>query len=58
MATRYAVDLMRGAYYADRPEAPRVVLADPATNLAMLAAALLAFMVIGTALCVRAERNR
>lgn len=55
---RYAVDLQRGVFSLGRPEYPRVVLADPITNLAIIAAAFVVFMTIGTALFVRAERNR
>jgi ABC-2 type transport system permease protein len=56
---RYAVDLMRGGFYAERPdEYDDAVLADPATNLLVMAAAFVLFMAIGTALFVRAERNR
>ncbi|HET8569338.1 MAG TPA: ABC transporter permease [Candidatus Limnocylindria bacterium] len=55
---RYAVDLMRGGYYAGSPEADRVVLADPMTNFAIMAAGFVVFMAVGTALFVRAERNR
>jgi ABC-2 type transport system permease protein len=53
---RYAVDLVRDAYYADGPE--RVQLFDASTNLAIMGAMFVAFMVVGTALFVRAERNR
>jgi ABC-2 type transport system permease protein len=53
---RYAVDLMRDAYYPSTGE--RVQLFDAPTNLAIMAALFLAFMVVGTALFVRSERNR
>ena len=53
---RYAVDLMRDAYYADGPQ--RVQLFDAATNLAIMAVMFVLFMAIGTALFVRSERNR
>jgi ABC-2 type transport system permease protein len=55
---RYAVDLARGAFYAGRPEYPRAVLDPPALNLAVMTAMFLVFLVIGTALFVRNERNR
>jgi ABC-2 type transport system permease protein len=55
---RYAVDLVRGVFYSERSDGARVVLADPATNLAIMAGAFVAFMIVGTALFVRAERNR
>ena len=55
---RYAVDLVRGLYYAGQPEYELVVLLDPLTNLAIMGAAFLVFMGVGTFLFVRAERNR
>ncbi len=55
---RYAVDLARGVYYLGRPEYGRAVLASPTFNLVVMAAAFVAFMVVGTHLFVRNERNR
>jgi ABC-2 type transport system permease protein len=55
---RYVVDLFRDVTYAGRPEYYKVVLLDPATNLAMLALMFAAFMLAGTALFVRRETNR
>jgi ABC-2 type transport system permease protein len=55
---RYAVDLARGAYYFDRPEYAKVVLASPALNLAIMAGLFALFLVVGTYLFVRNERNR
>ena len=55
---RYAVDLTRGVYYAGSPEATRVVLAPVAVNLAVVGGMFAAFLVVGTALFVRGERNR
>jgi ABC-2 type transport system permease protein len=55
---RYAVDLARGAFYAGRPEAARTVLDAPALDLAVMAAMFTAFLLLGTALFVRNERNR
>ncbi len=55
---RYAVDLMRGVYYTGQPEYHRVVLASPAFNATVIAAAFAVFLVIGTLLFVRNERNR
>src|SRR3989442_7409125 len=45
---RYAVDLMRDAYYADGPQ--RVQLFDAPTNLAIMAVEFVLFMVIAPAL--------
>lgn len=53
---RYAVDLMRDAYYSTSAE--RVQLFDAGTNLAIMGAMFVVFMVVGTFLFVRAERNR
>lgn len=53
---RYAVDLTRDAYYSTTGE--RVQLFDAATNLAIMGAMFVVFMVVGTFLFVRAERNR
>lgn len=55
---RYAVDLLRGAFYVGRPEAARTVLDPPLVNLAVIGGMFLLFLVIGTALFVRSERNR
>ena len=55
---RYAVDLLRGVYYAGTPEAAKVVLAPVAVNLLVAGAMVAAFLVVGTALFVRGERNR
>ena len=55
---RYAVDLTRGIYYLGQPEYNAVVLASPLANLAILGASFALFMVIGTFLFVRSERNR
>ena len=53
---RYAVDLMRDAYYGVTPQ--RVQLFDAPTNLAIMGAMFVVFMIVGTFLFVRAERNR
>lgn len=55
---RYVVDLFRAVMYIGRPEYGRVVLLDPVTNLATVAAMFAAFMLAGTALFVRRETNR
>jgi ABC-2 type transport system permease protein len=51
---RYAVDITRNVFFADQG----VAVEDLATNIAIIAAEFVAFMVIGTAGFVRAERNR
>ena len=55
---RYAVDLTRGIFYAGQPEYDKVVLASPLVNLIIMTAMFLIFLVIGTTLFVRSERNR
>jgi ABC-2 type transport system permease protein len=52
---RYAVDLIRGAYYGYPNEA---VLADPAWNVVVITVATVVMLSIGTFLFVRSERNR
>ena len=52
---RYAVDLMRDVFYANGPS---VAAFDLPTNLTIIVAEFVLFMVIGTAGFVRAERNR
>ena len=55
---RYAVDLMRNVYYGFHPEPVDVPIATLATNLTVIAGLFVVFIVIGTALFVRAEKNR
>jgi ABC-2 type transport system permease protein len=52
---RYAVDLVRDAYYGSNTG---IALFDTATNLVIIAALFVLFMIVGTFLFVRAERNR
>jgi len=54
---RYAVDLARGVFYAGSPDY-LVVLASPLVNLAIIAAEFAVFLIFGTVLFVRRERNR
>jgi ABC-2 type transport system permease protein len=53
---RYAVDLIRGLFYGGDPGS--AVLATPQTNLLIMVAAFAVFMIFGTAVFVRSERNR
>jgi ABC-2 type transport system permease protein len=55
---RYAVDLMRGVFYAGTPEADKVVLQSVPSNLLITAGMFALFLAIGTTLFVRGERNR
>ena len=53
---RYAVDFMRDAYYGGAGSG--IPLFDTSTNFAIIGAMFVVFMVVGTFLFVRAERNR
>ncbi len=55
---RYAVDLTRNVFYAGSPDYDKVVLADPLTNLLVIAVMFVVFLVVGTTFFVRRERNR
>ena len=55
---RYAVDFVRGVFYAGTTDYDKVVLQDPAANFAVIGPAFLVCLVIGTFFFVRAERNR
>jgi ABC-2 type transport system permease protein len=55
---RYAVDLLRNVYYAINPERVQVPAAPLGTNLGIIAGLFVVFIVVGTALFVRAEQNR
>ena len=55
---RYAVDLLRGVFYSGQPDYVEVVLQNPLFNLVVMVAMFLAFLVVGTFLFVRSERNR
>jgi len=55
---RYAVDLLRGVFYADSLDYFEVVLLSPAINFVIITMLFLIFLVSGTWLFVRNERNR
>lgn len=55
---RYAVDLVRGLYYWGRPEYSLVVLDTPMHNVIIMMVMMVVFLVLGTFLFVRNERNR
>jgi ABC-2 type transport system permease protein len=55
---RYAVDLLRDVYYSIHPESIEVALEPMGTNLAVIGGLFAVFIVVGTALFVRAEQNR
>ena len=55
---RYAVDLVRNVYYTFQPSGVPAVTASAPENLAIIGAMFGVFIVAGTALFVRSERNR
>lgn len=55
---RYAIDLVRDVYYGALPDPVPVALYDLPTNLAIIGGMFVLFMVVGTTLFVRSERNR
>ncbi len=54
----YAVDFVRGLYYWGSPEYDKIVLQHPLVNLGIIAIVGSVFLIIGTLLFVRNERNR
>lgn len=55
---RYAVDLLRNVYYGFQPAGVRVEVSSAAANLSVIGASFAVFIVVGTTLFVRSERNR
>ncbi len=55
---RYAVEFIRNVYYGTQPGIVAPEIAPAPVNLAVIGGSFLAFIVVGTALFVRAERNR
>jgi ABC-2 type transport system permease protein len=55
---RYAIDLVRDVYYGFLPDTQPVALEPAALNLAIMATMFVGFMLVGTTLFVRSERNR
>ncbi len=56
---RYAVDLTRAVYYQGQPATyNKVVLVSPAVNLLIMTGMFVVFLVTGTILFVRSERNK
>ena len=54
----YAVDLLRSIYYSGAPEYAKVVLFNPLLDLSVVLGATIVFLVIGTVVFVRNERNK
>ena len=54
----YAIDLMRGVYYAGTSEQTKTVLHGTVTNLLVIILFFGAFLILGTYLFVRNERNK
>ena len=55
---RYAVELVRNVYYDMQPGIARPEMSSAAVDIAVIGLSFLAFILIGTALFVRSERNR
>ena len=55
---RYAIDLVRDVYYGGLPDVVTVPLEGAPVNLAIIGAMFVGFMLVGTTLFVRSERNR
>ncbi|HEX2914128.1 MAG TPA: ABC transporter permease [Chloroflexia bacterium] len=55
---RYAVDLGRGLFYSGKPEYNLVVLESPLFNLVVVAGMTVLFILAGTYIFVRSERNK
>ncbi len=55
---RYAVDLARNVFYLGNPDYDKVVLDPPVLNAAVMAGLFVVFILAGTTLFVRTERNR
>ena len=55
---RYAVDLLRNVFYAFQPSAVPAEVSTLSANLAIIGVLFTAFLVVGTTLFVRSERNR
>lgn len=55
---RYAVDFLRGIYYWGTPEYSKIVLLPPTTNFLIILILFTVFLVLGTYLFVKNERNR
>jgi ABC-2 type transport system permease protein len=55
---RYAIDLVRDVYYRGLPESVPVALYSAPVNLAVIGGMFALFMIVGTTLFVRSERNR
>lgn len=54
----YAVDLLRSVYYLGKPEYSQVVLFNPVINIAVCVGVGLVFLLVGTMVFVRNERNK
>ena len=55
---RYAIDLIRGAFYVGRTDAAEAVLRSVAFNLGLMGILFVVFLVIGTARFVKQETQR
>jgi ABC-2 type transport system permease protein len=58
MPMTYCLDLARAVVYAGTPEYESIVLFNPVLNFAVIAMLTVAFLMVGTFLFVRSEKNR
>jgi len=54
----YAVDFVRGIYFYGKPEYSEVVIYSPLTNLIVMTVMFFAFIIIGTYIFVKSEKER
>jgi len=58
MPMTYAVDLMRGVYYANSPEKNLIVLHSISWNTLVISVVFMIFLLLGTALFINNEKNK
>ncbi len=58
MPMTYAVDLMRGVYYANSPEKNLIVLHSISWNVLVISVFFIIFLLLGTALFIKNEKNK
>lgn len=54
----YAVDFIRSVYFFGKPEYSKIVLFSPLTNIAIISVYFFVFLILGTYLFIKNERNR
>ena len=54
----YAVDLIRSIYYFEKPEYSNIVLSSPILNLSVVSIFTIVFLILGTYIFVKKEKNK